>query len=326
MKVLVTGGAGYIGSHTCKALAQQGIVPVVLDNFVRGHEWAVQWGPCYRADLSETKKISEILTQEKIEAVLHFAAYAYVGESVSKPLMYYRNNVLGTLSLLESMRMADVSKILLSSTCAIYGVSENFPIEETFPQKPINPYGKTKWMVERILEDYGSSHGLSAVSLRYFNASGADVDLQIGEDHVPETHLIPLAIEAAYSGKKLMIYGGDYPTPDGTCIRDYIHVTDLADAHVLGLRRLVAGKEGLEVFNLGTGQGASVKQVILEVERITQRRIAVQLGDRRVGDPPELVASGDLAKMTLGWKPRFSNLGEIIDSSHRWYRQHWKVN
>ncbi len=324
MKILVTGGAGYIGSHTAKALKSEGHTPVVVDNLTYGHKWAVQWGEFYQEDITNTAKLVEILKKEKIEAVLHFAAFAYVGESVKDPLKYYQNNVLGTLSLLEAMRLADVSKIIFSSTCATYGIPDKSPIEENFSQAPINPYGRSKLMSEMILKDYVRAHGFSATSLRYFNASGADRDLQIGEDHNPETHLIPLAIEATHEkDKQLTVFGRDYPTPDGTCIRDYIHVNDLAAAHVLALKYLK--EKEFATYNLGTGQGFSVQQVIEQIQKTTGKKVNFKNGSRREGDPPILVASGSKAKTELNWSPSESSLHNIVETANAWYLKHFGV-
>ncbi len=323
MRILVTGGAGYVGSHTCKLLASQGHVPVVVDNLVYGHEWAVQWGPFYKLDIFEKEKIVEVLKKEKIEAVLHFAAFAYVGESVKNPYKYYHNNVLGTMSLLEAMKEAGVLKIVFSSTCATYGEPEIVPIPENCTQSPINPYGHSKLMVETILQDYARAYGLSAVCLRYFNACGADVDLQIGEAHNPETHLIPLALQAAYEeDKSLTIFGTDYETEDGTCIRDYIHVMDLAAAHVLALSRIQ--KNGIfEAYNVGTGNGLSVFQIVSAIEKIAKRQVKRTLGLRRAGDPPRLIANSERAFKELGWKPVFSDVENIIATAHGWHVKHF---
>lgn len=322
MKVLVTGGAGYIGSHACKALAGEGFTPVTIDSLDRGHEWAVQWGPLYKANILETDKVAEIIRKEKVEAVMHFAALAYVGESHQQPLKYYHNNVAGSMSLFEAMKRENVSKLVFSSTCATYGTPQTLPIVEEAPQNPINPYGRTKLMVERILQDYVKPFSFSSISLRYFNASGADRELNIGEDHSPETHLIPLALRAAQeNGKKMTIFGTDYETSDGTCIRDYIHVTDLANAHVLSLKKL--GEPGFECFNLGTGQGSSVKEVLSRVSEITGKEINITNGPRRPGDPPVLVASGEKARKMLGWQPVHSDLSNIISTAHSWHEKHF---
>lgn len=321
MNILVTGGAGYIGSHTAKELHAAGHNPVVLDNLSTGHRWAVQWGKFYQCDIRETTKVTEILRQEKIEVVVHFAAFAYVGESVEKPLDYYDNNVLGTMRLLEAMRIAGVKKMIFSSSCATYGVPSHSPVDEETPQNPINPYGRSKLMAEQILKDYVRAHAFSAVCLRYFNASGADQSLEIGEDHTPETRVIPLAIEAAEkSNKPLTVFGNDYSTPDGTCIRDYIHVSDLAKAHLLAIPKLNESK--FQFYNLGTSQGFSVRQVITEVSRVTGKKVNFQIGARRPADPPNLVSSGKKAALELGWKPQSSSLENIVTTATGWYRKH----
>ncbi len=321
MRVLVTGGAGYIGSHTCKVLSQKGYTPVTYDSLIYGHEWAVKWGPFYRGDILETDRLVEILKNEKIEGVFHFAAFAYVGESTKDPLKYYRNNVLGSMSLLAAMKTAGVRKLVFSSTCATYGLPQEVPIPETNPQEPINPYGQSKLMVEQILKDMAAAENWSVTALRYFNASGADAEGEIGEDHQPETHLIPLTLDAAFQqGPGLTVFGTDYPTADGTCIRDYIHVTDLAEAHVLAFEKQ---KPGFQAYNLGTGQGASVREIIQTVEKLTSRKVAHTFGPRREGDPPMLVSAGGRAQSELSWQPRHSSLENIIATAHRWYEKHF---
>jgi len=274
--VLVTGGAGYIGSHTCKALAAAGYSPVTLDNLAYGHRWAVRWGPFEQADLDDRQAVERVLREHRIGAVIHFAAYAYVGESMTDPGKYFRNNVVNTLNLLEAMRAAGVGRIVFSSTCATYGVPKGVPIAEDHPQLPVNPYGESKLFVERALHWNGVAHGLRWMALRYFNAAGADPDGEIGEDHDPETHLIPLAIEAALGRRPdLQVMGTDYPTADGTAIRDYVHVTDLADAHLRALHHLEGdGPSG--ALNLGTGRGHSVREVVAMVERVTGRKVGAR--------------------------------------------------
>ena len=317
-RVLVTGGAGYVGSHACKALARAGYVPVVYDNLSRGHAWAVKWGPFERGDLLTPSRLAAVIKQHRPFAVLHFAALAYVGESVEDPLRYYRNNVGGTINLLQAMREAAVGRIVFSSTCAIYGAPKKVPIPENHPQAPLNPYGHSKRMVEQMLADAASAYGLRSVSLRYFNAAGADPEGEIGEVHEPETHLIPLALEvAAGQRRKLVIHGTDYPTRDGTCIRDYVHVADLADAHLLALGYL-AKNPGASAFNLGNGGGFTVREVIAVSERVTGRRISVREGPRRPGDPPALVGNAGSARRKLGWKPRYRELEAIIATAWRW--------
>jgi UDP-arabinose 4-epimerase len=316
--ILVTGGAGYVGSHACKALAAAGYRPVVYDSLSRGHRGAVKWGPLIEGDLHERDRLTEAMRAHRIEAVMHFAAFAYVGESVSRPELYYRNNVVGTLSLLDAMREAGVDRIVFSSTCAVYGTPETVPIRETTAKAPLNPYGDTKLAIERALHWYGAAHGLRYAALRYFNAAGADPDDEIGENHDPETHLIPLVLRAALGrGETLRIFGTDYPTRDGTAIRDYIHVTDLADAHVRALRRLAQGGDSIEL-NLGTGSGHSVREVVAAVERVTGRSVKRNEAPRRPGDPPELVADAALARERLGWRPRYSDLDTIVRTALGW--------
>lgn len=322
--ILVTGGAGYIGSHTCKALAAAGHQPVTFDNLVYGHREAVKWGPLEVGDLLDTPCITAVLEKYRPAAVLHFAAYAYVGESVTNPYKYYQNNVSGTLSLLQAMKQADVQTIVFSSTCATYGVPAIVPIPETLPQAPINPYGMSKLMVERILQDASAAYGLRAVALRYFNAAGADPEGEIGEAHDPETHLIPLVLDAA-AGRRphIQIYGTDYPTPDGTCIRDYIHVCDLADAHVLALEYLQNGGQ-TDFFNLGNGQGFSVRQIIDTAESVTKQKIPTQKSPRRQGDPPALVGDPERATNILKWKPKKSSVQTQIEDAWKWHQKHHK--
>ena len=317
MNVLVTGGAGYIGSHTCKALAEAKHLPVTYDNLCYGHEWAVKWGPLEKGELADTPRIVDVIRKYRIEAVMHFAALCYVGESVSKPDLYYRNNVLGSLSLLEAMRETGVKHLVFSSSCAIYGTPIQVPFDESHPQSPVNPYGNTKLVVEKMLQDFESAYGLSSVALRYFNAAGADPEGEIGESHEPEAHLIPLALRAVLGGEKLTIFGDDYPTPDGTCLRDYVHVTDLADAHVLTLDALREGQAAF-AYNLGNGNGFSVRQVVNAVEKVTARKVPILVGARRPGDPPALIADSSKARRELGWSPRHSTLEAMVESAWRW--------
>jgi UDP-arabinose 4-epimerase len=316
--VLVTGGAGYIGSHTCKALAKAGFTPVTYDSLVYGHDWAVKWGPLERGDILGSGRLAAVLKRYHPLAVIHFAAFAYVGESVTDPAKYYRNNVVGTLSLLEAMREEGVSNIVFSSTCATYGIPTAVPITENEPQKPINPYGTSKLMVEQILGDFRAAYGLNSVALRYFNAAGADPEGEIGEAHDPETHLIPLVLDAA-RGKRanITIFGEDYDTEDGSCIRDYIHVQDLARAHVLAMERLRSGALK-PAYNLGTGRGYSVKEVIAAARRATNLTIPVAHGPRRPGDPARLVADASAARTDLGWTPALADIEEIIATAWRW--------
>ena len=322
MKVLVTGGAGYIGSHACKALAKAGHVPVVYDNLVYGHREAVRWGPLVEGDIGDRSCLDATIREHRPEAVMHFAGYAYVGESVSDPGKYYRNNVAGSLTLLEAMRDHGIGRLVFSSTCATYGLPQYTPMDEHHPQQPINPYGASKLMVERMIGDFAGAHGLRAISLRYFNAAGADPDGEIGEDHSPETHLIPLALAAALGSiPQLTIFGDDYGTDDGTCIRDYVHVSDLAQAHVLAVEGLAGTSPGLRAFNLGNGSGYSVKQVVSAVERVTGHRVPLRIGSRRSGDPARLVSASDCARKELGWQPRIAGLDEIIATAWAWAKR-----
>lgn len=321
--ILVTGGAGYIGSHAVLALKRAGYGVVVLDNLVYGHRDLVEkvlQVELIVGDTNNRSLLDELFASHPIAAVMHFSAYAYVGESVTDPGKYYRNNVVGTLTLLEAMLAASVKHFVFSSTCATYGVPKEVPISEDHPQNPINPYGMTKLMVERMLSDFDIAYGLKSVYFRYFNAAGADPDGLLGEDHNPETHLIPLVLMTALGKREsVSIFGTDYPTSDGTCIRDYIHVTDLADAHVLGLEYLLQGGD-TSVFNLGNGNGFSVKQVIDTAELVTGRNIKVVESDRRPGDPPILVGSSDKARKILGWKPQYPALREIVTHAWQWHQ------
>jgi UDP-arabinose 4-epimerase len=319
--ILVTGGAGYIGSHTCKALARAGYVPVVFDNLRYGHEWAVKWGPLERGDILDRGRLDEVFARHQPDAMMHFAAFAYVGESVIDPGKYYRNNVVGSLTLLEAMRDHGINNIVFSSTCATYGVPDALPVREETRQRPINPYGASKQMIERVLADFGAAHALKSIALRYFNAAGADPGNEIGEDHDPETHLIPLVLDAA-SGRRenVTVFGADYPTHDGTCVRDYVHVTDLADAHVKALQALFGGSQS-GIFNLGNGRGFSVSEVISAVERVTGLNVPVVLGERRAGDPPALISDASKAREELGWHPRIPELDEIVRTAWAWRQQ-----
>ena len=319
MNVLVTGGAGYIGSHTAKRLAAAGHTPIVLDNLLYGHTWAVQWGPFEEGDLGDVAFLGEVFARHAIHAVVHFAANAYVGESMSEPRKYFRNNTVNTLTLLDTMLERGVKRIVFSSTCATYGDPVRIPIDESHPQAPVNPYGESKLFVERILHWYGRAYGLRSVALRYFNASGADPDGVIGEDHDPETHLIPLVIEAALGRRPpVSVFGTDYPTPDGTAIRDYIHVTDLADAHVLALDYLADGGDSTAI-NLGTGKGHSVREVIETVEQVGGRPVPRTNSPPRAGDPPQLVADAGRARQVLAWRPRYPEMRTIIEHAWRWH-------
>ncbi|MGB3533988.1 MAG: UDP-glucose 4-epimerase GalE [Microcoleaceae cyanobacterium] len=320
--VLVTGGAGYIGSHAVKALKSSGYEVVILDNLVYGHPEIAEnvlKTELIVGDTNDRALLDQLFAERKIDAVMHFAAYAYVGESVSQPDKYYRNNVVGTLTLLEAMNAAGIKKFVFSSTCATYGVPETVPIPEDHPQNPINPYGMTKLMVEHILADFDQAYDFRSVRFRYFNAAGADPSGELGEDHNPETHLIPLTLYTAL-GKRdtISIFGTDYPTPDGTCIRDYIHVSDLASAHVLGLEYLLDGGK-TDKFNLGNGNGFSVKEVIEAAREVTGREIKAIECDRRPGDPPSLVGSGEKAKKILGWNPEYPDIKDIIAHAWQWH-------
>jgi UDP-arabinose 4-epimerase len=319
--VLLVGGAGYIGAHTAKLLARQGLLPVVYDDLSLGHREAVKWGPLEVGALADERRLVEVLRQHQPLAVMHFAAFAFVGESVIDPARYYRNNVAGTLTLLEAMRATGLRHLVFSSSCATYGHPEELPIIETSPQRPINPYGRSKLMVEQILGDYSRAYDLRAVCLRYFNAAGADPDGEIGEEHEPETHLIPLVLEVAAGLRPaLSVFGRDYPTRDGTCVRDYIHVDDLARAHHLALEYLLAGGASVNL-NLGNGAGYSVREVVAAAERVTGRPIPVEYVARRPGDPPELVASHEEARRLLGWRPEASSLEPIIRTAWNWLQR-----
>ena len=320
--VLVTGGAGYIGSHACKALAQAGFSPVTVDNLIYGHEWAVKWGPFVKGDIHDRHVLDHVFEVFRPSAVLHFAAFAYVGESVADPGKYYWNNVAGTISLLEAMRRHGCRRIVFSSTCATYGIPDQVPIPEGHVQRPINPYGRSKLMIERMLADFHDAYGFDYAALRYFNAAGADAEGEIGEDHDPETHLIPLVIQAALGQRPFVeVFGSDYPTSDGTAIRDYIHVSDLAEAHVLALQHLLQGGESLGL-NLGTGRGYSVREVIGAVEEVSGKSVPFREVKRRAGDPPVLVAGSVQAMRKLGWKLRFADLPSIVKTAVQWNIAH----
>jgi UDP-arabinose 4-epimerase len=320
--ILVTGGAGFIGSHTCKALRQAGFDPVTYDNLSRGLAGAVKWGELVVGGLADGACLRQALTRYRPAVVVHFAALAYVGESTANPALYYRNNVAGTLELVEAMRECDVRRIVLSSSCAVYGVPATVPITEASPLEPVNAYGATKMMCERLLRDCGSAFSLGWTALRYFNAAGADPDGEIGECHVPETHVIPLVLEAAARGTPFTIFGDDYPTTDGTCIRDYIHVTDLAQAHVNAVRGLLQSAES-GAINIGTGRGWSVREMIEIAKQVTERDILVRVGPRRAGDPPALVADPALARERLSWVPCHADLREQIAHAWAWH-QKWR--
>jgi len=332
MNILVTGGAGYIGSHTVKELTSHGHLPVTYDNLSEGHQEALRGGTWVKGNLSDEEKLGETLEKYSIDAVMHFAAFCLVGESVTDPQKYYHNNVTQGLTLLKVMLEHNIKLFIFSSTAAVYGEPQEVPVTENYPLSPVNPYGQSKETFENILADYQRAYGLNYVSLRYFNASGADPDGKIGEDHDPETHLIPLVLKSALmaenhslssqqSSRILKIFGTDYPTPDGTCIRDYIHICDLARAHILALEALSNGMKS-QVFNLGNGNGYSVKEVISLSKKITGREIPVIESPRRPGDPAVLVASSEKIKKELGWVPQFPELDRIIDSAWKWHKGH----
>jgi len=318
--VLVAGGAGYVGSHACKALAQAGHTPVTFDNFITGHEGAVRYGPLVRGDLLDPTAVEAAFVDHRPDAVMHFAAFSDVGPSVTDPGRYWQNNVAGSLALVQAMQRHGVGVIVFSSTCATYGVASGANLAEDDPQAPVNPYGRTKLAVEQMLGDFEVAHGLRSVIFRYFNAAGADPDREIGEDHRPETHLIPLVLDAA-SGRResITVFGTDYDTPDGTCIRDYIHVSDLADAHVLGLEHLLSGGESL-ALNLGSGTGHSVRAVIETAGQVTGLTVPAVDGPRRDGDPPRLVSGSAQAAEVLGWQPTRSDLASLISDAWAWHQ------
>jgi len=321
MTILVAGGAGYIGSHTVKELDREGFDVLVFDNFSSGKRELVGGRPCVRGDLMDRAAIREVFKSRSVAAVLHFASLIQVGESYADPRKYYSHNLLSSLNLLDAMLEAGVNKLIFSSSAAVYGVPEETPIPETHPLNPANPYGQTKLMVERILRDYDRAYGLKSVSLRYFNAAGADPGGDMGEMHNPETHLIPnILLSLLAKTSPLGVFGNDFPTPDGTAVRDYIHVTDLAEAHVLALKALLAGGPS-DAINLGTNAGFSVLEVIREAERVTGRKIAYEVRPRREGDVAVLLASKDRAERTLGWQPRLSALGTIIETAWHWHRR-----
>lgn len=321
MNVLVVGGAGYIGSHMIRLLDASGHRVVTLDNLSEGHRDAVIVGKLVVGEMSDRKCVEALLRDEKIEAVIHFAASALVGESVSHPAKYYGNNVVATFELLEAMRACDVKKLVFSSTCATYGQPQVVPIQENEKQQPVNPYGFTKLVIERMLDDYAHAYGFGFAALRYFNACGASVDGRIGEDHQPESHLIPIVLQVALGLRQAVsVFGRDYPTPDGTCIRDYIHVDDLGSAHLAALQALQPA-HGIKL-NLGTGRGYSVLEVIETCRKVTGHPIPATWGERRAGDPAELVADASAAFQTLGWRARYQDLTEIVETAWRWHRTH----
>lgn len=318
--ILILGGAGYIGSHVNKELTKKGYCTLVFDNLVNGHKEFVKWGDFIQGDLENIEELRIVFKKYSIKAVMHFAGFAYVGESVIDPQKYYINNLKNTLNLLQVMLEYDVKYIIFSSSCATYGNPQKIPIEENHPQNPINPYGETKLMIEQILKDYSKSYRLKYVSLRYFNAAGADIDCEIGEWHEPETHLIPIALDAAIGKREgVKIFGTDYDTKDGTCIRDYIHVTDLAEAHILALEYLLDAGES-EIFNLGNGNGFSVKEIIEKVMKITEHNIKIFPEKRRGGDPAVLIGSSKKACEILLWIPKYNNIEFIIETAWSWHK------
>jgi UDP-glucose 4-epimerase len=321
LNVLVTGGAGYIGSHCCKQLHLQGYHPVTIDNLVYGHRDSVKWGDFYRGDIGNPEQLRDCIEKYRIDAVMHFAAYTYVGDSVEDPMRYYTNNVFNSIRLLNSVLEHQIRYFIFSSSCATYGNPKSIPIDENHGLNPINPYGRTKRMVEEMLEDLDAAGSLKFTSLRYFNAAGADPEGEIGENHNPETHLIPLALDVA-AGKRqqIKVFGTDYNTPDGSCIRDYIHVSDLAGAHVRALEKLLNGGSS-NIINLGLGKGFSVLEVIEKVKAITGKKIDIAPVERRPGDPPVLVASNAKATSELSWQPDFTDLDDIIETAWNWHQK-----
>lgn len=321
LTVLVTGGAGYIGSHTCKALWRAGYLPVAYDNLSTGHRRSVRWGPLVVGDIADHRRLADALARHRPCAVIHFAAHAYVGESAADPEKYYHNNVAGTLALLATLRENNIGDVVFSSSCAVYGEVDGQAITEGRIPAPVNPYGRTKHLIELALRDYFDAYGVSSVALRYFNAAGADADGELGEDHDPETHLIPRALMAA-SGliDRLQVFGADYDTPDGTPVRDYVHVADLADAHVAALR-LLHTKRGAHAFNLGNGRGYSVREIVDAVERCTGRPVRTTVRPRRPGDPGRLVADPSKARDELGFRPRFAAIDDIVASAWAWHQK-----
>jgi len=315
--ILVTGGAGYIGSHVCKELSKNGYTPICYDNLVYGHESVVKWGPFEKGDILDRATLRSVCEKYKPQGAIHLAAFAYVGESVKDPSKYYNNNVAGSIALLDTLKECGINRLVFSSTCAVYGIPKNVPITEHEQPAPVNPYGATKLMIERIMNDYHTAYGLNYIALRYFNAAGADPEGETGELHNPETHLIPLLLDVPFGRReKLTVLGNDYPTPDGTCVRDYIHVTDLARAHVLALHRLEKNLPVALSTNLGTGIGYSIMDMIRVAEKVTGKTIAYTIAPRRAGDPPMLVADAGQSLRELGWKAEFADINDII--RHAW--------
>ncbi len=318
---MVTGGAGYIGSHTCKILKSLGYNPIVIDNLSTGNKWAVKWGPLIAGDISDSDLIKSTVKKYNISALIHFAAHAYVGESINNPQKYFQNNVVGSIKLLDAIMDAGVNNVVFSSSCAIYGIPNQLPISEKHPHHPINPYGESKLFIERVLQWYGNLNKFNWVALRYFNAAGADPKSEIGEWHVPETHLIPRLLDVALNRNNVIeIYGDDYDTPDGTCIRDYIHVEDLAQAHIFALEYLLKSGNSCS-FNLGTGKGYSVRQVLDIVNKVTGTDIPFKMKPRRIGDPPVLISDPTSIMNTIGWEAKYSSLEVQIDHAWKWYNR-----
>jgi len=319
--ILVVGGAGYIGAHTNKRLSQAGLETVVFDNLSLGHRDFVKWGHFFEGDLLDPNAIRACFKKYPIDTVMHFSALTNVGDSVKNPEKYYRNNVANTLNLLDIVREFEVKHFVFSSTAAIYGTPNTIPIPESHPQSPINPYGRSKLMIEQLLSDYDTAYGIKSVFLRYFNAAGADLDAEIGEKHDPESHLIPIAIQATLGQRgPLQLYGTDYDTKDGTCIRDYVHVTDIADAHLLAVQYLKS-KNKSDAFNLGNGQGFSVREIVQTIEKVSGQKCPCQEAPRREGDPPVLVANSEKAKHDIGWRPELVDIALIIESAWKWHSQ-----
>jgi UDP-glucose 4-epimerase len=320
--VLVTGGAGYIGSHTVKALRARGETVVVYDNLSQGHREALSGDTIFvEGDIHDTDRLKQVIAKHDVDSVMHFAAWLAVSDSVTNPAGYYRNNVVGALSVLDAMAASNLRHLVFSSTCAVFGVPSTTPIVEEQPKRPINAYGETKLAIEHALPHYDKGYGLRSIALRYFNAAGADPDGELGEDHTPEIHVIPRAIDAALGRGSFCIFGDDYPTPDGTCLRDYVHVTDLASAHVLALEALRAGAHS-NTFNLGNGRPTSVRDVVKSVERVTGKKVPFDMGTRRPGDPPALYASSDRVKRELGWQPMLEDIDVIVETAWRWRAAH----
>ncbi len=322
-KVLITGGAGYIGSNTARLLVRRGYSVVVVDDLSRGHRHNVEGLPFHQVNLSEQPALTDLMVQESVEAVIHFAAYISVGESTEKAELYFSNNTGGTLSLLNAMALAKVKRLVFSSSAAVYGTPDVLPVPEEAPFAPVSPYGESKVMVEMILSWLDRYSGLRSIALRYFNACGADPESDLGEEHDPETHLIPLLLQAAVSGKPIKIFGDDYDTADGTCVRDYVHVMDLAEAHLLALEKLMAGG-GSDAFNVGTGTGHSVLEMLRTVEEVTGRKVPCEMAPRRAGDPPVLVANSGKLQRALGWKPRFAELTDIVATAWQFEKKRGK--